>query len=464
MEAAPTAEERAAVDELLGPPETGWVRRPSGAQPISASSAPGARRASSDTSCCRPCTRSRRASAGSAAGAELRLPAALGPARRRLRRGDVLRDVQRRGAARQRGPRLRRPRVPGSRRPRPLRGARADAGPEGADAGGWTWVRSPCLGMCEQAPAVFAQRAGRPEVALGGATRATVDGIVAPDSAVVCAGGVGAPQTADAECARRPAAAAARRRRRSHVHRRLSRARRVSRRSARRTSWVRTAVIEAVTEAKLLGRGGAAFPTGVKWQAVSHPARGPHYVICNADESEPGTFKDRVVMEQDPFAVVEALTIAGFACGAEQGSCTSAASTRSRPSASSTRSPRPGATAPSGEDVMGSEPRSTSSSAVAPAPTSAARRRRCSTRSRASAASRGTSRRSPVTHGLFGRPTAINNVETLINVLEVLRDRGRRLRCDRHRGFHRAQALLPLRCTSNDPVSTRSSTGRPSGT
>ena len=52
----------------------------------------------------------------------------------------------------------------------------------GADAGGWTWVRSPCLGMCEQAPAVFAQRAGRPEVALGGATRATVDAIVAPDS------------------------------------------------------------------------------------------------------------------------------------------------------------------------------------------------------------------------------------------------------------------------------------------
>ena len=73
-----------------------------------------------------------------------------------------------------------------------------DAGPEGADAGGWTWIRSPCLGMCEQAPAVFAQRAGRPEVALGGATRATVAEVVAPDSAVVCAGGVGAPQTADA--------------------------------------------------------------------------------------------------------------------------------------------------------------------------------------------------------------------------------------------------------------------------
>ena len=102
-----------------------------------------------------------------------------------------------------------------------------DAGPEGADAGGWTWVRSPCLGMCEQAPAVFAQRAGRPEVALGGATRATVDAMVAPDSTVVCAGGVGAPQTADARRARGSAAPPARRRRRSDFDRRLPRARRL---------------------------------------------------------------------------------------------------------------------------------------------------------------------------------------------------------------------------------------------
>ncbi len=57
----------------------------------------------------------------------------------------------------------------------------------------------------------------------------------------------------------------------------------------------------------------------MKWQAVATQPVRPHYVICNADESEPGTFKDRVVMEQDPFAVVEALTIAGFACGAERG-------------------------------------------------------------------------------------------------------------------------------------------------
>ena len=78
-------------------------------------------------------------------------------------------------------------------------------------------------------------------------------------------------------------------------------------------------MIRTVSDAKLLGRGGAAFPTGVKWQAVATQPVRPHYVICNADESEPGTFKDRVVMEQDPFAVIEALTMAGFACGAEKG-------------------------------------------------------------------------------------------------------------------------------------------------
>ncbi len=78
-------------------------------------------------------------------------------------------------------------------------------------------------------------------------------------------------------------------------------------------------VIRELKDSRLLGRGGAAFPTGLKWEAVAkHPAR-PHYFVCNADESEPGTFKDRVVMEADPFAVIEALTIAGYATGSELG-------------------------------------------------------------------------------------------------------------------------------------------------
>jgi NADH-quinone oxidoreductase subunit F len=74
-------------------------------------------------------------------------------------------------------------------------------------------------------------------------------------------------------------------------------------------------ILREVTDSKLLGRGGAAFPTGRKWDAVAKQAARPHYLICNADESEPGTFKDRVLLDGDPFAIVEAMTIAGYATG-----------------------------------------------------------------------------------------------------------------------------------------------------
>jgi NADH-quinone oxidoreductase subunit F len=79
------------------------------------------------------------------------------------------------------------------------------------------------------------------------------------------------------------------------------------------------AVIAEVASSRLVGRGGAAFPTGRKWEAVRAQPVLPHYLVCNADESEPGTFKDRVLMEGDPFALVEAMTIAGFATGCERG-------------------------------------------------------------------------------------------------------------------------------------------------
>jgi NADH-quinone oxidoreductase subunit F len=78
-------------------------------------------------------------------------------------------------------------------------------------------------------------------------------------------------------------------------------------------------VIREVMDSKLLGRGGAAFPTGRKWDAVAKQSARPHYLICNADESEPGTFKDRVLLDGDPFAIVEAMTIAGFATGCDRG-------------------------------------------------------------------------------------------------------------------------------------------------
>ncbi len=79
------------------------------------------------------------------------------------------------------------------------------------------------------------------------------------------------------------------------------------------------AVVQMITDWGLVGRGGAAFPTGRKWGAVAAHATLPHYVVCNADESEPGTFKDRVLLEDDPFAIIEAMTIAGLATGSTQG-------------------------------------------------------------------------------------------------------------------------------------------------
>jgi NADH-quinone oxidoreductase subunit F len=78
-------------------------------------------------------------------------------------------------------------------------------------------------------------------------------------------------------------------------------------------------VIDAVKRSGLVGRGGAAFPTGVKWQGAAQAPGQVKYVVCNADESEPGTFKDRVLLEDDPHSVLEGLAIAAYAIGAEKG-------------------------------------------------------------------------------------------------------------------------------------------------
>lgn len=78
-------------------------------------------------------------------------------------------------------------------------------------------------------------------------------------------------------------------------------------------------VIDEVEKSGLQGRGGAGFPTGRKWGFVRSARGQPKYVICNADESEPGTFKDRLILEGDPFSVIEAMTIAGYAVGATEG-------------------------------------------------------------------------------------------------------------------------------------------------
>jgi len=79
------------------------------------------------------------------------------------------------------------------------------------------------------------------------------------------------------------------------------------------------AVLDAVRESGLRGRGGAGFPTGIKWQTVADAEGDRKYIACNADEGDSGTFSDRMLMEGDPFTLIEGMLIAGFATGASRG-------------------------------------------------------------------------------------------------------------------------------------------------
>jgi NADH-quinone oxidoreductase subunit F len=174
------------------------------------------------------------------------------------------------------------------------------------------------------------------------------------------------------------------------------------------------AVIGELKESRLLGRGGAAFPTGVKWKAVLEQPAEPHYVVCNADESEPGTFKDRVLMESDPFALVEAIAIAGHATGSSKGFIYVRAE---YPLAHERLQHAIDASAPY-LDGFELELRIGAGAYVCGEETALFQ---------SIEGYRGEPRSKPpfpVEVGLFGKPTAVNNVETLLNVLDIVRDGG----------------------------------------
>src|SRR5215831_4277206 len=78
-------------------------------------------------------------------------------------------------------------------------------------------------------------------------------------------------------------------------------------------------IVRKITDSGLRGRGGAAFPTGIKWKTVLDQPATPKFIACNADEGDSGTFSDRMLMEGDPFSLIEGMTIAGIAVGATQG-------------------------------------------------------------------------------------------------------------------------------------------------
>ncbi len=285
-----------------------------------------------------------------------------------------------------------------------------------SDDGSATWYRSPCLGQCDRAPAVL----------VSDASETPRESVLAPVTAstalAVLAGGeppalVFPPLPQEDEPSLR-------------LLRRVGRVDPVSLddyRAAGGYAALRRAielgpdgVLREVKDAKLQGRGGAAFPTGVKWEAVARQPARPHYLICNADESEPGTFKDRAVIEGDPFALIEAMTIAAYATGCELGyvylrgeypdahrilgAAIDAARERGL----------------LGEDVMGEGFRfelvifKGAGAYICGEETAIFN---------SIEGFRGEPRNKPpfpVVEGVFSKPTVINNVETLVNVLEIL--------------------------------------------
>ena len=290
-------------------------------------------------------------------------------------------------------------------------------GPEG-DA----WSRSPCLGRCEAAPAALATLAGDPTRAIS----------FAPADA----GALGDLLAGDLAEARLPPAPSVPQLDRAGL-RLLARVGVVDpasledyrahggyRALTRALTMGRQAAIAEVTSAGLLGRGGAAFPTGRKWSAVAAQPAQPHYVVCNADESEPGTFKDRVLLEHDPFAVVEAMTIEAFAVGAAQGFLYIRGEYPEAEAAVATAIVAARESGLLGADILASgfgfdiELRRGAGAYI------------CGEETALFASiegHRGEPRNKPpypVQSGLFGRPTAVNNVETLANVLLILATEG----------------------------------------
>ncbi|MEV0628467.1 NAD(P)H-dependent oxidoreductase subunit E [Nonomuraea wenchangensis] len=302
---------------------------------------------------------------------------------------------------------------------------------------GETWQESPCLGLCERAPAALAMEAGatpRAEVyapadadAMARTPADAVPGSPSPNGS-----GPRLDVAGDA-----PAVAAVPQAGQDGLIllRRAGRADPASLDDYRATGGytaLRRAfelgpagVIREVLESGLVGRGGAAFPTGRKWDAAARQPDHPHYLVCNADESEPGTFKDRVVMENDPYALVEAMTVAAYATGCARGYLY----VRGEYPRAAARLAHAIATARArgllGPDILGKglsfdiELRRGAGAYICGEETAIFN---------SIEGHRGEPRSKPpfpVEKGLFGKPTVVNNVETLVNVLPIL-ERGAR--------------------------------------
>jgi NADH-quinone oxidoreductase subunit F len=312
-------------------------------------------------------------------------------------------------------------------------------GPAGTPArdGQVTWLRSPCLGLCERAPAALFTIAGeRPRTF----TASPVDAVGVINRLDDARAGFADEDAAPSPGSNPDIAAIVPQAVDEHQRaglRLLGRVGRVDPTSladyrasggyqglTRALAMGAGKVVEEVTTARLLGRGGAAFPTGRKWAAVASQPVQPHYLVCNADESEPGTFKDRVLLEHDPFALIEGMTIEAFATGASHGYVYlrgeyPLAAERLAAAIVAARG-----AALLGPDVDGSgfafdiEIRRGAGAYICGEETALFE---------SIEGGRGEPRNKPpfpVEVGLFGKPTAVNNVETLVNVPLILRDGG----------------------------------------
>jgi formate dehydrogenase iron-sulfur subunit len=205
-------------------------------------------------------------------------------------------------------------------------------------------------------------------------------------------------------------------------------------------------IVKQVTDSGLRGRGGAGFPTGIKWKTVADATADQKYIVCNADEGDSGTFADRMIMEGDPFVLIEGMVIAGIAVGATKGYVY-------------TRSEYPHAIAIMeeaieiarregilGPSVLGSpyafdmEVRMGAGAYVCGEETSLLN---------SLEGKRGIVRAKPplpALQGLFGKPTVVNNVMSLASI-PVIMDRGAQFYRDY--GVGRSHGTIPIQLAGN---------------
>ncbi len=287
---------------------------------------------------------------------------------------------------------------------------------------------SPCLGLCERAPAALLIEAGDPHVqqviapATPVAVRAALAGEMTGDAADEAPVVQGVPQCADGAAGALVLLGRIGRTDPTSLDSYRSAGGYLALRRALDIGPV--AVIRELTDSGLLGRGGAAFPAGRKWDAVARQPTRPHYIVCNADESEPGTFKDRVLMEGDPFALIESMTIAAFATGCERGYIYLRGEYPRARRMLTNAIAQATARGLLGDDVMGS------GTAFHLEVFLGAGAYICGEETaifNSIEGFRGEPRNKPpfpVEVGLFGKPTLVNNVETMVNVLPIVLDGG----------------------------------------